>query len=81
MNDAIPDPHTACWVPIPSSTNKSKLVYVKLSNNSHAPLIWKDAPLSTNHVPLLETEPESGETNNISLWNLFSTSSTYTSNA
>jgi hypothetical protein len=76
QNDIVPDPRTACLVPIPSSTHKSEPVSVKVSNNSLAPVIWKDAPLSTNQVPLLETVPEREETNKISLWNLSATSST-----
>jgi hypothetical protein len=63
-------------VPIPSYTYKSELVSVKLSNNSPSPVIWKDAPLSTNQVPQLEPVPEREETNKVSLWNLSATLST-----
>jgi hypothetical protein len=52
---------------IPSFTHKSELVYVKLTNNSHSPVIWKEAPLSTNKVPLLKVALEREETNKISL--------------
>jgi hypothetical protein len=49
---------------------------VKLSKKSHAPVIWKDASLSTNQVALLEIVLERAKNNKISLSNLFATSST-----
>jgi hypothetical protein len=76
LNDTAPDPCIACLVPISISTHKSKLVFVKVSNNARMPVIWKDALLSTNPVPLLEIVPEREETNTNSLWNVYTTSST-----
>jgi hypothetical protein len=77
LNDIVLDPHTACLVPIPSSTCKYESVSMKLSNNCLTHVIWKDAPQSTNQVPLLEIVPKREKTNKISLWNLSTTSSTY----
>jgi hypothetical protein len=51
QNDTILDPHIACLTHVPNSTNKSKLVSVKVSNNSLAPIIWKYSLLSTNQTP------------------------------
>jgi hypothetical protein len=75
-NDTILDPHITCLTPTPSSTHKSKLVSVKVSNNSLSPVIWKYALLSTNQVPLLEIVFEREKNNKIPFWNMSATSST-----
>jgi hypothetical protein len=54
---------------------------MEVANKSLTLVMQKDALLSTNQVPLLETIPEREDTTKISLWNLSTTSSTYVSYA
>jgi hypothetical protein len=61
---------------MPSSTHKYEPVFVKFSSKYLSPVIWKDAPLSTNQLHLLETIPEMEETNKVSIWTSSATSST-----
>jgi hypothetical protein len=64
-NDTVPSYGTTCLAIVPRSTNNFEQVFVKVSNNSLAPVMLKDDPLSTNQVPLLETAPERVKTYNI----------------
>jgi hypothetical protein len=61
---------------IPISIHNYDPVYMRVSNNSLEPIIWQDAPLSTNHLSSLDTIPEREKTNKISLWNTSTTSKT-----